>query len=40
MQESENFLQVGSGSGPHDTWDDDPWAENLFQNLEFDEVYF
>ena len=40
MQESVNFLEAGGGSGTHETWDDDPWAQNMFENIELDEVCF
>ena len=38
MQENENLQATASSSGRHMTWDDDPWAENLFENMELDEV--
>ena len=34
MQESVNFLEVGGDSGKHKTWDDDPWAQNMFAPLQ------
>ena len=40
MQENEYLQATPSSSGRHITWDDDPWAENLFENMEDDEVYF
>ena len=34
-----DYLQASPGkSGQHITWDDDPWAENLFRDIELDEV--
>ena len=39
IMQGNEFLQATPGTSErHITWDDDPWAENLFENMELDEV--
>ena len=39
IMQGNEFSQATSGTSErHITWDDDPWAENLFEKMELDEV--
>ena len=40
MQGNEYLQTTTNNDGRHIPWDDDPWADNLFQNIEYDEVCF